>query len=173
MKKLQYSPDALEKLHEIKQDITARYGAEKAKNVIREMTKGFRDLQQFESKGSSVENLIGISCDYRMLYVQHNYAVYRIEGDVVRITDIFNEKNAGVSNITYRVNPNDYMYSLVHDFGFEEKRYVGYTTADIFPPVYNAFDSVWNILEDFLVRPGCSDREIDCIRESYEDGWDE
>ena len=60
MKKLQYSPDALEKLHEIKQDITVRYGAEKAESVI--------------------------------LYVQHNYVFYRIEGDVVRITDIFNER---------------------------------------------------------------------------------
>lgn len=74
MKKLQYSPNAIEKLHEIKQDITARYGAEKAKAVIREMTKSFRDLQQFESKGPAVENLIGIPFDYRMLYVQHNYA---------------------------------------------------------------------------------------------------
>lgn len=92
MKQLQYSPDALEKLHEIRQDITVRYGAEKAKSVIREMTKAFRDLQQFESKGPSVENLIGIPCDYRMLYVQHNYAFYRIEGDVVRITDIYNER---------------------------------------------------------------------------------
>lgn len=56
------------------------------------MTKAFRDLQQFATKGPSVENLIGIPCDYRMLYVQHNYAFYRIEGDVVRITDIFNER---------------------------------------------------------------------------------
>ncbi|MDE5777413.1 MAG: hypothetical protein K2I10_02720 [Lachnospiraceae bacterium] len=56
------------------------------------MTKAFRDLQKFESKGPSVENIIGIPCDYRMLYVQHNYAFYRIEGDVVRITDIFNER---------------------------------------------------------------------------------
>lgn len=92
MKKLQYSPDALEKLHEIKQDITVRYGAEKAKSVIREMTRAFRDLQRFETKGPSVENLIGIPCDYRMLYIQHNYAFYRIEGDVVRITHIFNER---------------------------------------------------------------------------------
>lgn len=44
MKKLQYSPDALEKLHEIKQDIAARYGAEKAKAAMQEMTKSFRDL---------------------------------------------------------------------------------------------------------------------------------
>ena len=92
MKQLQYSPDAIEKLQEIRQDITARYGAQKAKAVIREMTKSFRDLQQFENKGPSVENLIGIPCDYRMLYVQHNYAFYRVENDVIRITDIFNEK---------------------------------------------------------------------------------
>lgn len=92
MKKLQYSPDAIEKLHEIKKDITFRYGEEKARNVIREMIKSFRDLQRFETKGPSVENLIGIPCDYRMLYVQHNYAFYRIEGNVVRITDIFNER---------------------------------------------------------------------------------
>lgn len=92
MKRLQYSPDAIEKLHEIKQEITLKYGAGKAKSVIQEMTRTFRDLQQFENKGPSVENLIGIPCDYRMLYVQHNYAFYRIEGDVVRITDIFNER---------------------------------------------------------------------------------
>ena len=60
MKKIQYSPDSLEKLHKIKQDIIGRYGAEKAKCVI--------------------------------LYVQHNYAFYRIEGDVVWIIDIFNER---------------------------------------------------------------------------------
>lgn len=87
--------------------------------------------------------------------------------------DWYDAKSAGVNNITYRVNSNDYMYSLVHDFGFEEKRYVGYTTADIFPPVYNAFDSVWNILEDYLIGTRCPDREIDCVRESYEAGWNE
>lgn len=92
MKQLQYSPDALEKLHEIKPDIADRYGAEKAKAVMLEMTKLFRDLQRFATKGSAVEDLIGIPCDYRMLYVQHNYAFYRIEENLVRITDIFNER---------------------------------------------------------------------------------
>ena len=92
MKKLLYSPDAIEKSHKIKQDISARYGSEKADAVIREMTKEFRTLQQFENKGPSVENLIGIPCDYRMLYVQHNYAFYRIEENAVRITDVFHER---------------------------------------------------------------------------------
>lgn len=92
MKKLQYSPSAIEKLHEIKQDISARYGPKKAEYVIREMTREFHGLQQFENKGPSVENVIGIPCDYRMLHVQHNYAFYRIEENAVRIIDIFHER---------------------------------------------------------------------------------
>ena len=33
--------------------------------------------------------------------------------------DWYNAKSAGVNNITYRINSNDYMYSLVYEFGFE------------------------------------------------------
>lgn len=92
MKKLVYSPNAIEKLQEIKRDITIKYGTEKANVVIKRMTKSFRDLQLFEFKGPSVESTLGIPSDYRYLYVQHNYAFYRVEDDTVRITDIFNEK---------------------------------------------------------------------------------
>lgn len=92
MKKLKYSPDAVEKLHEIKQDVTIKYGTEIANVVIKKMTRAFRDLQYFENKGPLVESVMGISCDYRVLYVQHNYAFYRVENDTVWITDIYNEK---------------------------------------------------------------------------------
>lgn len=76
MKKLQYSPDALEKLHEIKQDITVRYGEEKAKSAIQEMTKTFWDLQQFESKGPSVENLIGSVNIFEGDKIRESYKIY-------------------------------------------------------------------------------------------------
>lgn len=92
MKKLKYSPDAVERLHEIKRDVTARFGVETANAVMKKMTRSFRDLQQFEYKGSSVESVLGIPCDYRFLYVQHNYVFYRVEDDTVWITAIYNEK---------------------------------------------------------------------------------
>ena len=92
MRKLKYSPDAAEKLQEIKNDITVSYGSEKAKTIIEKMTKSFRDLQQFGNKGPSVECLIGIPGDYRFLYVQHNYVFYRVDGNTIWITDIYNEK---------------------------------------------------------------------------------
>ena len=56
------------------------------------MTKSFKNLQQYENRGPSVESVIGIPCDYRMLFVKHNYTFYRVEDDAIRIIDIYNEK---------------------------------------------------------------------------------
>lgn len=92
MKKLVYSPDAIEKLQEIKRDVTIRYGVEKANAVIKRMMTSFRDLQLFEYKGPSVESMLGIPGDYRYLYVQHNYIFYCVDDATVYITDIFKEK---------------------------------------------------------------------------------
>lgn len=92
MRELRYSPNAVEKLREIKKSVAIRFGAQTAEAVIKKMTKSLRELQQFPEKGSSVENMLGIPCDYRMLYVQHNYAFYRVEADTVWITDIYNER---------------------------------------------------------------------------------
>lgn len=92
MKKLKYSPDACEKLKQIKQYVTQKFGADTANKVIKELTKDVRDLQHFENKGVSVESVLGIPCDYRMLYTHHNYVFYQIKADVIKITDIYNEK---------------------------------------------------------------------------------
>ncbi len=69
-----------------------KLGADTAGKVIKEMIKSIRDLQRFENKGVSVESVLGIPCNYKMLYVQHNYVFYQIEADIIKITDICNEK---------------------------------------------------------------------------------
>lgn len=88
-------------------------------------------------------------------------------------TDWYNAKSAGVNNITYRINSNDYMYSLVYDFGFKVQRYVGYTTADIIPPKQNAYGEVWNVLENYLVQNSYSNGQIEHIHQCYIEGWNE
>ena len=85
MKKLKYSPDAREKLKQIKQYVTQKFGADTANKVIKELAKDVRDLQHFENKGVSVESVLGIPCDYRMLYTHHNYVCYQIKADVIKI----------------------------------------------------------------------------------------
>ena len=92
MKKLKYSPDAREKLKQLKRYVTQKFGTDVANKVIKEMTKSFHDLQQYENKGASVESILGIPCNYRMLYVRHNYVFYQIGDDVIKIVDMYNEK---------------------------------------------------------------------------------
>ena len=65
------------------------------------------------------------------------------------------------------------MYSLVHDFRFEERRYIEYTTADIFPPVDNAFNSTWSVLKNYLAQAGYSDKKINDVYGYYVSGWEE
>ena len=92
MKEVKYSPDARAKLKQIKQYVRQEFGIDTANKMIKEMTKSIRGLKQFENKGASVESALGISCDYRMLYVRSNYVFYQVKDDVIKIVDIYNEK---------------------------------------------------------------------------------
>ena len=87
MKEVKYSPNAREKLKQIKQYVRQGFGIETANKVIKEMMKSIRDLKHFENKGASVESTLGISCDHRMLYVKSNYVFYQIRDDVIKIVD--------------------------------------------------------------------------------------
>ena len=92
MKRLEYSPDAAQKLRNIKRDVTINFGADVAKRVVSNMTQALRRLQQFEESGISVEKTIGVPCDYLMVYTEHNYALYRITEETIYIVDIFHER---------------------------------------------------------------------------------
>lgn len=92
MKKIQYSPASLEKLQLMKREIGAEYGSKTASAVIKNIMDSVKGLRQFEKKGPSVERLTGIPCEYRYLYVMKNYIFYRIDGSMIRVVDIYNEK---------------------------------------------------------------------------------
>ena len=64
MKRLEYSPDAAQKLRNIKRDVTLNFGTDVAKRVVSNMTKALRRLQKFEKSGISVEKTLGVPCDY-------------------------------------------------------------------------------------------------------------
>ena len=50
MKKIKYTPDAADKLRDMKSMITAQYGSKKAKEIVGEITKSIRDLVINEKK---------------------------------------------------------------------------------------------------------------------------
>ena len=41
---------------------------------------------------SSVEKMIGIPSPYFLLHVEHNYVFFRIDGNIIYIVDIYNER---------------------------------------------------------------------------------
>lgn len=48
--------------------------------------------------------------------------------------DLYACSSAGTGRITKRINSNGYILSLINDYAFKIQTYVGYTTADVFPP---------------------------------------
>lgn len=90
--KLKYSPDASDRLREIRKQISASYGKETAAKVVSKIMGEIRGLQDTPEKGSSVEAMLNIPTAYRFLHVEQNYAFYRIQNDTVYVTDIYNER---------------------------------------------------------------------------------
>ena len=92
MPRLIYAPKALNDLQEVKAYVAEQFGGDKAKACIKEITSTARQLEIFPQEGPCLEDIIEYPTDYRYLVVKPNYIFYRIEGDIVRIIRILNEK---------------------------------------------------------------------------------
>lgn len=98
---LKYSPDASEKLRELKKQIAVSYGTQVATRILSKMMSDLRGLQDNPKKGPSVEALFGIPTSYRVLHIEQNYAFYRVEENTVFVTEIYNEQE-------------DFMWKMFH-----------------------------------------------------------
>lgn len=92
MKRIKYTPDAAEKLREIKKTISQKYGTELATKTVKTITDAIRGLAEYEKKGIEVAKMFEIATDYRYLFVAKNYVFYRIEEQYIRIINIYNER---------------------------------------------------------------------------------
>lgn len=92
MKKIEYSQIVRRKLNRLKARLAKDFGAEVSKRSVKKITDAIRGLAKFEEKGVAVSAIYDIECDYRYLYVNHNYVFYRIELDKIIIVEIFNER---------------------------------------------------------------------------------
>lgn len=79
--------------------------------------------------------------------------------------DWFLCKSAGVGRITHRMDSNDYIYSLIYDYGFKVVKYNGYTTRDIFPP-----DNIDAVI-DTLIHHLPHDVSVDDIIAAFNNGF--
>lgn len=81
--KIRYSPDASDKLRQIKKDAGAK--------IVGLITKRISDLVDNPRICPTIENMLGISSPYFFLHIEHNYVFYRIDEEIIYVTDIYNE----------------------------------------------------------------------------------
>lgn len=92
MKQIKYAPDATDKLRSLKSAISQKYGADKAKKIIKNITDTIRGLCDYEEKGPEVSKMFDVVSDYRYIVVSGNYVFYRIEDKCIRIINLYYEK---------------------------------------------------------------------------------
>ena len=92
MKKIKYTPDAADKLRELKKTISQEYGTNSAKTLVKKITDAIRELCDYEEKGPEVSKMLGVDTDYRYIFVSKNYVFYRIEDKYIRIINLYHEK---------------------------------------------------------------------------------
>lgn len=86
MAKINFSPDALDDLREIKAYITDELCNEiAAGNVIEKILKSIRRLEDFPEIGVPLSSVIGFDAPYRFLVCGNYIAFYRVENDEVHI----------------------------------------------------------------------------------------
>lgn len=99
MKKVEYSQIVRRKLKALRVRLTSEFGSEVSRKSLKQITDAVRSLESFAEKGGSVSAMYDIDCDYRYLYVGHNYLFYRIETDKIIIAEMFDDRE-------------DFMYKL-------------------------------------------------------------
>ena len=91
-RKIAYSEAALSKRKAIKREIKEKYGKERANEFARNVSETIAKLKRFPEMGMPLREKYGLDCDYYMLFIEHDYFIYRIMDDMVLILEIFNEK---------------------------------------------------------------------------------
>jgi hypothetical protein len=76
--------------------------------------------------------------------------------------------SAGTGRIKRRINSNGYILSLINDYDFEVQTYVGYTTADVFPP---EVEVVENHLRRHLMNKRLPNSQINACVDNFIAGY--
>ncbi len=93
MKKIDLSPEALNDLEILKEDLDTNYGEALEKKILRGIFSDLRILEEYPDSGSmEMFRKYGIDTDYAYLVTHKNYAFYRVDGDFVKIIRILDTR---------------------------------------------------------------------------------
>lgn len=90
MKKVVYSQLVKRKLLKLKKELVAEYGEQKAKEILTAIADRVEMPGQYEESGVDIARIY--DTDYRYLFTNHNYFIYRIEEKRVIVVQRLNER---------------------------------------------------------------------------------
>ncbi len=92
MKKLVYTPDALEDLKEIKKYIRNRFDNDTAIKNFNRVIDGIKQLKTHTDIGISTKDKWGIDSEYKVVFVHRNYVFYTYDSEKVYIINVIDER---------------------------------------------------------------------------------
>jgi len=92
MGKVEYSPKALEDLQGIKEYIIENFGVDTAQKALCKITTSVRRLEEYPVLGVALGRMLDVPTDYMYIFIERNYVFYRIEGNIVKIIRVLNER---------------------------------------------------------------------------------
>ena len=93
MYKVEYSKIVSRKLKKLKAELAQNYGSDISKVIISKIVKSIRQLETFPESGTDVSSQYDVECDYRYIFVEHNYFFYRMQNkNTILILEMFHEK---------------------------------------------------------------------------------
>lgn len=92
MRKLVYSPDAIQDIRDLKHRLRLQFGPEKSRKHIEQIHSGIQNLRKFPNAGIPTRDRWEIDSEYLVAYIHHNYVFFTVTENTVRIIDIIDER---------------------------------------------------------------------------------
>lgn len=92
MRKLVYSPDAIQDIKDLKHRLQLQFGRQKSREHIEQVRSGIKNLRKYPDVGISAKDRWEIDSEYLVAYIHHNYVFFTVTEDEVRIIDIIDER---------------------------------------------------------------------------------
>ncbi|MCR5652116.1 MAG: type II toxin-antitoxin system RelE/ParE family toxin [Lachnospiraceae bacterium] len=92
MKRVDITPEAYNDLEELKEHLDEEFGVETEKKILKAIFRDLKRLKKYPETDIRLFERFGIVTDYKCIYTNKNYAFYRIEGDIIKIIRIIDQR---------------------------------------------------------------------------------
>ncbi len=92
MHKIEYSPEAIRDMLNIKNNVSLHCDDNIANDLIDKITDSIKNLGQYPFLGADLGKMLEIPTEYRYFYIEKNYIFYYIEKETVKIVRVINER---------------------------------------------------------------------------------